>query len=96
MEKITVETKSIDGRTDLHIILNSTLTAQKHVTDIFRLHILSYFAMIGDFCILIHSIGGPHAIRLAENMVETEAIGRMEYPTCSGHTEKIALLVLNQ
>ncbi|GFX99699.1 transposable element Tcb2 transposase [Trichonephila clavipes] len=44
---------SIGGRNDLHIILNSDLTAQRYTDGILRSHIVYYAAAIGDFVLLM-------------------------------------------
>lgn len=74
---------SIGGRTDLHIIRNGNLTAQRYADEILRPHVVPYAAAIGDSFLLMHDNARPHTARLVENFLEAETIQRMEWPACS-------------
>ncbi|GFX75770.1 transposable element Tcb2 transposase [Trichonephila clavipes] len=74
---------SIGARTDLHIIRNGTLTGRRYADEILRPHVIPYAGAIGDSFVFQDDNARPHRARLVENMLEAEAIQRMEWPACS-------------
>ncbi|GFX65395.1 transposable element Tcb2 transposase [Trichonephila clavipes] len=80
---------SIDGCTDLYIIRDGTLTAQRYRDEIFRLIVVPYAAAIGDAFILIDDNCKPHRANLVEDFLFEEGIVRMEWPACSPDMDPI-------
>ncbi|GFV08260.1 DDE_3 domain-containing protein [Trichonephila clavipes] len=74
---------SIFGRTDLHIIWNSNLTAQRYANEILRPHIVPYDAIVRDSYLFMQDNARNHSVHLVENFLEVETIQRMEQPACS-------------
>ncbi|GFV38916.1 transposable element Tcb2 transposase [Trichonephila clavipes] len=74
---------SIDGCTDLYIILDGLLTARRYREEIFRPIVVPYAAAIGDDFILMDDNCRPHRANLVENFLFEEGIVRMEWPACS-------------
>ncbi|GFS77891.1 transposable element Tcb2 transposase [Trichonephila clavipes] len=65
---------SIDGRTDLYIILDGSLTARRYRDEIIRPIVVSYAAAIGDDFILMDDNCKPHHANLVEDFLFEEGI----------------------
>ncbi|GFW05042.1 transposable element Tcb2 transposase [Trichonephila clavipes] len=74
---------SIDGRTDLHIIRNGTLTGRRYADEVLRPHVIPYAGAIGYSFVFQDDNARQHRARLVVNMLEAETIQRMEWPACS-------------
>ncbi|GFU74551.1 transposable element Tcb2 transposase [Trichonephila clavipes] len=74
---------SIDGRTDLYIIRDGSLTACRYRDEILRHIVVPYAAAIGDDFILMDDTCNPHRANLVEDSLCEEGIVRMEWPACS-------------
>ncbi|GFU17436.1 transposable element Tcb2 transposase [Trichonephila clavipes] len=74
---------SIGGRTDLHIIRNGTLMGRRYADEILRPHVIPYAGAIGESFVFQDDNARPHRARLVENMLQTETIQHMEWPSCS-------------
>lgn len=71
---------SICECTDLHIIQNGILTAQRYADEILRDDVKPYAAAIGDSFVFFdyNDNERPHTARLVEKVLHTETIQRME------------------
>ena len=74
---------SMDGKTDLHVIDNGTLTAERYVNEILDIHVRPYAGAIGPRFILMDDNARPHRGRVTNQFLETETIVRMEWPARS-------------
>ncbi|GFT81361.1 transposable element Tcb2 transposase [Trichonephila clavipes] len=74
---------SIDGRTDLYIIRDGTLTARRYRDEILRPIVVPYAAAIVVDFILLDDNCRPHRANLVEDFLFEEVIVRMEWPKCS-------------
>ncbi|GFU51450.1 transposable element Tcb2 transposase [Trichonephila clavipes] len=74
---------SIDGRTDLYIIRDGSLTARRYRDEIIRPIVVPYAAAIGDDFILMNDNCRPHRANLVEDFLFEEGIVRMELRACS-------------
>ncbi|GFX10169.1 transposable element Tcb2 transposase [Trichonephila clavipes] len=74
---------SIDGRTDLYIIRDGTLTARQYRNEILISIVDPYAAAIGDDFILMDDNCRPHRANLVEGFLFEEGVVRMEWPACS-------------
>ncbi|GFW59626.1 transposable element Tcb2 transposase [Trichonephila clavipes] len=74
---------SIDGRKDLYIIRDGSLTARRYRDEILRPIAVSYAAAIGDDFILMDDNCRPHRANLVEDFLFEEGIVLMEWPACS-------------
>lgn len=74
---------SINGRTDLYIIRNGAVTAQRYRDEILRPIVVLYAAAIGDEFILMDDNARPHRAHLVDNFLFDEGILRMDWPACS-------------
>ncbi|GFX36894.1 transposable element Tcb2 transposase [Trichonephila clavipes] len=74
---------SIDGRTDLYIIRDGSLTSRRYRDVILRPIEVSYATAIGDDFILMDDNSRPHRANLVEDSLFEEGIVRMEWPACS-------------
>ncbi|GFT24915.1 transposable element Tcb1 transposase [Trichonephila clavipes] len=73
----------IEGRTDLYIIRDGSLTARRCRDKILRPTVVPYAAAIGDDFILMDDNCRPHRANLVEDFLFEEGIVRMEWPACS-------------
>ncbi|GFW32650.1 transposable element Tcb2 transposase [Trichonephila clavipes] len=69
---------SIDGRTDLYIILDGPLTARRYRDEILRPIVVPYAAAIGDDFILMDDNCRPHRANLVKDFLFEERIVQME------------------
>ncbi|GFX23904.1 transposable element Tcb2 transposase [Trichonephila clavipes] len=70
---------SIDGRTDLYIILDGLLTARRYRDEILRPIVFPYAAAIGDdFILKDDNCRPPHRANLVEDFIFEEGILRMK------------------
>ncbi|GFW06360.1 transposable element Tcb2 transposase [Trichonephila clavipes] len=74
---------SIDGRTDLYIFRDGSLTARRYSDEILRPIVVPYAAAIGDDFILMDDNCRPHRANLVEDFLFEEGIVRMEWPASS-------------
>ncbi|GFT22166.1 transposable element Tcb2 transposase [Trichonephila clavipes] len=65
---------SIDGRTDLYIIRDGPLTAQRYRNEILRLMVVPYAAAIGDDFLLMDDNCRPYCANLVKDFLFDEGI----------------------
>ena len=65
---------SIGGCTDLYIMRNDSLMAQKYADEVLRCHVLPQAAAIGNSSLLMQDNARLHTARLVENFLETEKV----------------------
>lgn len=74
---------SMQGRTDLHIVQNGTLTAVRYVNEILDVYVRPYAGAIGPEFILMDDNARPHRARVTDEYLEAAAIERMDWPARS-------------
>ncbi|GFX39238.1 hypothetical protein TNCV_3859631 [Trichonephila clavipes] len=65
---------SVSGRTDLHVIRNGNLMAERYANQILRPHVIPYAAAIVDSFHLMQDISN-HAAHLVENFLKVQTNG---------------------
>ncbi|MBS0032906.1 MAG: transposase [Candidatus Baumannia cicadellinicola] len=74
---------TIDGRTDLVIIRNGTLTAQRYVDEVLDVHIRPRAEQAGQIFLFMQDGARPHAARLVREYLGEHNIPLLECPACS-------------
>lgn len=74
---------SYDGRIDLHVIRNGSLTAVRYRDEILHQHVRPYAGAIGPNFVLMDDNAPPHRGRIVQQYLETEGIERMDWPARS-------------
>ena len=89
---------SAQGKTDLHVIDNGTLTAERYVNEILDVHIRQYAGAIGPDFILMDDNARAHRARITNRYLEQAAIVRFDLPARSPDLNPIepALYMLQQ
>ncbi|GFT54976.1 hypothetical protein TNCV_2324971 [Trichonephila clavipes] len=67
-------------RTNLHIIRNNNLTAQRYANEILSPQVLPNIASIGDSFLLMQDNASNHTACLEENFLKAETIKHMKCP----------------
>jgi len=70
-------------RTELHVINNGTLTAQRYRDEILAVHVRSYAGAIGPFFLLMDDNATAHRARIVQEYLQRETIERMDWPARS-------------
>ena len=70
---------SAQGKTDLHIIDNGTLTAERYVNEILDVHVRPYAGAIGPDFILMDDNARAHRARITNRYLEQAAIVRFDW-----------------
>ena len=71
------------GKTDLHVIDNGTLTALRYVKDILDVYVRPYAGAVGENFILMDDNARAHRARITDQYLEQATIVRMEWPARS-------------
>ena len=74
---------SAQGKTDLHVIDNGTLTAERYVNEILDVHVRPYAGAIGPDFILMDDNARAHRARITNRYLEQAAIVRLDWPARS-------------
>ena len=74
---------SAQGKTDLHVIDNSTLTALRYVNEILDVYVRPYAGAVGENFILMDDNARAHRARITDQYLEQATIVRMEWPARS-------------
>ncbi len=74
---------SMQGKTDLHIIDNGTMTAHIYVREVFDVYVRPYAGAIGPDFILMDDNARPHRAMVTNGYLQAETIVRMEWPARS-------------
>ena len=69
---------SAQGKTDLHIIDNGTLTALRYVNEILDVYVHPYAGAVGENFILMDDNARAHRARITDQYLEQATIVRME------------------
>ena len=69
---------SAQGKTDLHVIDNGTLTAPRYVNEILDVYVRPYAGAIGENFILMDDNACAHRARITDQYLEQATIVRME------------------
>ena len=70
---------SAQGKTDLHVIDNGTLTALRYVNEIFDVYVRPYAGAVGENFILMDDNARAHRARITDQYLEQATIVRMEW-----------------
>ena len=73
----------MQGKTDLHIIDNGTMTAQRYVKEVFDVYLRPYAVAIRPDFILMDDNARPHRAMVTNEYLQAETIVRMEWPARS-------------
>ena len=79
----------MQGKTDLHIIENGTLTAVRYVNEILDVHVRPYAGAIGADFILMDDDARQHRTHVTNQYLEDAAIVRMDWPARSAYINPI-------
>ena len=74
---------SAQGKTDLHVIDNGTLTAEKYVNEILDVHVRPYAGAISPDFILMEHYARAHRSRITYRYLEQAAIVQLDWPARS-------------
>ena len=74
---------SAQGKTDLHVIDNGTLTALRYVNEILDVYIRPYAGAVGENFILMDDNARAHRARITDQYLEQATIVCMEWPARS-------------
>ena len=74
---------SAQGKTDLHVIDNCTLTALRYVNEILDVCVRPYADAVCENFILMDDNGRAHRARITDQYLEQATIVRMEWPARS-------------
>ena len=81
---------SAQGKTDLHVIDNGTLTALRYVNEILDVYVRPYAGAVGENFILMDDNARAHRARITDQYLEQATIVRMEWPARSPDLNPIA------
>ena len=74
---------SAQGKTDLHVIDNGTLTALRYVNEILDVYVHPYAGAVGENFILMDDNARAHRARITDQYLEQATIIHMEWPARS-------------
>ena len=74
---------SAQGKTDLHVIDNGTLTALRYVNEILDVYVRPYAGAVRENFILMDDKPRAHRARITDQYLEQATIVRMEWPARS-------------
>lgn len=74
---------SLEGRTDLHVIANGTLTAVRYRDEILRPIVRPYAGAVGPGFLLVQDNARPHVARVCRQFLDEEGIDTIEWPSRS-------------
>ena len=73
----------MEGRTDLHVIANSTLTAVRYQDEILRVIVRPYAGAVGPGFLLVQDNARPHVARVCRQFLDDEGIDAIDWPSRS-------------
>jgi len=74
---------SMQGKTELHIVENGTLTAERYCNEILDVYVRPYAGAIGQDFILMDDNARPHGARITNQYLDAATIVRMDWPARS-------------
>ena len=74
---------SAQGKRDLHVIDNGTLTALRYVNEILDVYVRPYAGAVGENFILTDDNARAHRARITDQYLEQATIVRMKWPARS-------------
>lgn len=74
---------SLDGRTDLVVLQNGTLNAERYITNILEDNVVPVAAIVGDDFVLMHDNARPHAAAAVRNYLGNQNIATLNWPARS-------------
>ena len=74
---------SAQGKTDLHVIDNCTLTALRYVNEILDVYVRPYAGAVGENFILMDHNARAHRACITDQYLEQATIVHMEWPARS-------------
>ena len=74
---------SAQGKTDLHVIDNGTLTVLRYVNEILDVYVRPYAGAFGENFILMDDNARAHTARITDQYLEQVTVVRMEWPARS-------------
>ena len=74
---------SAQGKMDLHVIDNVTMTAERDVNEIFDVHVHPYAGALGSDFILMDDNVRAHRARITNRYLEQAAVVRLDWPARS-------------
>ena len=74
---------SVQGKTDLHVIDNGTLTVLRYVNEILDVYVRPYAGAVGENFILMDDNARAHRARITDHYLEQATIVRMKWPARS-------------
>ena len=74
---------SAQGKTDLHVTDNGTLTALRYVNEILDVYVRPYAGAVGENFILMDDNARAHRARITDQYLEQATIVRIEWPARS-------------
>ena len=73
----------MEGRTDLHVIANGTLTAVRYRDEILRAIVRPYAGAVGPGFLLVQDNARPHVARVCRQFLDDEGIDAIDWPSRS-------------
>lgn len=74
---------SLTARTDLVVIQNGTVTAERYILEILEQHVVPFAPYIGENFLLMQDNARPHVAQIVRNYLEEVQINTMEWPANS-------------
>ena len=73
----------MEGRTDLHVIANGSLTAVRYQDKILREIVRPYAGAVGPGFLLVQDNARPHVARVCRQFLDDEGIDAIDWPSRS-------------
>lgn len=74
---------SLEGRTDLHVLNQGTLTAVRYRDEILRPIVRPYAGAVGPGFLLVQDNARPHVARVCRQFLDEEGIDAVDWPARS-------------
>ncbi|KAJ8354154.1 hypothetical protein SKAU_G00217210 [Synaphobranchus kaupii] len=74
---------SLEGRTNLHVLANGTLTAVRYRDEILRPIVRPYAGAVGPGFLLVQDNARPHVSRVCRQFLDDEGIDAIDWPSRS-------------
>ena len=74
---------SLEGRTDLHVLNQGTLTAVRYRDEILRPIVRPYAGAVGPRFLLVQDNARPHVARVCRQFLDEEGINAVDWPARS-------------
>ncbi|KAJ8388882.1 hypothetical protein AAFF_G00126380 [Aldrovandia affinis] len=72
---------SLEGRTNLHVLVNGTLTAIRYRDEILRPIVRPYAGAVGPGFLLVQDHPRPHVARVCRQFLDDEGIDAIDWPS---------------